>query len=130
MSLHKLSAGDGYTYLVRQVAAGDSTELGHDSLGDYYSAKGETPGRWVGAGLAGLNMGAAAAVSEAQMKALFGLGIHPDADDIVKAKIAAGAEPAVAEAATKLGASYRVVEGNPQWRERLAERYRAWNIVR
>lgn len=129
MSLHKLSAGDGYTYLVRQVAAGDSTELGHDSLGDYYAAKGETPGRWVGTGLAGLNIGPAAIVSEAQMKALFGLGIHPDADDIVKAKIAAGAEPAVAEAATKLGASYRVVEGNPQWRERLAERYRAWNIV-
>ena len=132
MSLHKLSAGDGYTYLVRQVAAGDSTERGFDSLGDYYSAKGETPGRWVGSGLAGLNMSPAAmaSVSEMQMKALFGLGIHPDADAIVQAKIAAGAGPAAAQAATRLGAAYRVVEGNPQWRERLAERYRAWNTVR
>ena len=130
MSLHKLSAGDGYTYLVRQVAAGDSTERGYDSLGDYYSAKGETPGRWVGSGLAALNVSAGSTVSEAQMKALFGLGIHPDADDIVKSKIEAGADPVVAEAATKLGAGYRVVEGNPQWRERLAERYRAWNTVR
>lgn len=132
MSLHKLSAGDGYTYLVRQVAAGDATERGYDSLGDYYSAKGEAPGRWVGSGLAGLAMTeqSRAAVTEAQMKALFGLGIHPDADEIVKAKIAAGEGPVAAESATKLGAAYRVVEGNPQWRERLAERYRAWNTVR
>ncbi len=28
MSLHKLTAGDGYIYLTRQVAAGDSTERG------------------------------------------------------------------------------------------------------
>lgn len=132
MSLHKLSAGDGYTYLVRQVAVGDSTERGYDSLGDYYSAKGETPGRWVGSGLAGLNMSPAssASVTEAQMKSLFGLGIHPDADEIVKAKIAAGEGPAAAQAAARLGAAYRVIEGNPQWRERLAERYRAWNTVR
>jgi DNA primase catalytic core len=132
MSLHKLSAGDGYTYLVRQVAAGDSTERGYDSLGDYYSAKGETPGRWVGSGVPALNMSPASSgsVSEAQMKALFGLGLHPDADEIVKAKIAAGEGPVAAQAATRLGAAYRVVEGNPQWRERLSERYRAWNTVR
>ena len=54
MSLHKLTAGDGYTYLTRQVAAVDSTERGHVGLGDYYSRRGEFPGAWAGGGLAGL----------------------------------------------------------------------------
>ena len=44
MSLHKLSAGDGYTYLTRQVAAADDTNRGRDSLGAYYEQKGESPG--------------------------------------------------------------------------------------
>ena len=55
MSLHKLTAGDGYLYLIRQVAAADSTERGRSTLSDYYSAKGESPGRWVGSGLASLS---------------------------------------------------------------------------
>ena len=53
MTLHKLSAGSGYEYLTRQVAALDSTEKGAVPLADYYSAKGETPGRWIGTGLGG-----------------------------------------------------------------------------
>ena len=32
MSMHKLSAGSGYDYLTRQVAALDSTEKGHTGL--------------------------------------------------------------------------------------------------
>ena len=54
MGLHKLTAGDGYLYLIRQVAAGDATDRGRPSLADYYSSKGETPGRWMGRGLASL----------------------------------------------------------------------------
>ena len=54
MGLHKLTAGDGYTYLLRQVAVADGTDLGRASLTDYYSSKGETPGRWVGSGLTAL----------------------------------------------------------------------------
>ena len=54
LSLHKLTAGDGYTYLTRQVAVTDSTERGKSTLVDYYSDKGERPGRWVGQGLVGL----------------------------------------------------------------------------
>jgi hypothetical protein len=56
MGLHKLTAGDGYTYLTRQVAAHDTTEKGHTSLGDYYDEQGESPGRWLGSGLRGLNL--------------------------------------------------------------------------
>ena len=44
MSLHKLTAGTGYTYLTRQVAAHDRTPGPRTSLASYYSEKGETPG--------------------------------------------------------------------------------------
>ena len=54
MGLHKLTAGDGYLYLIRQVAAADATDRGRPSLADYYSSKGETPGRWMGRGLPAL----------------------------------------------------------------------------
>jgi hypothetical protein len=54
-SLHKLTAGDGYLYLIRQVAAADTTERGRSALTDYYSAKDESPGHWVGSRLAALS---------------------------------------------------------------------------
>jgi len=78
MTLHKLSAGSGYEYLTRQVAALDSTEKGRTALADYYSAKGESPGRWVGAGLVGIDgLEVGDAVTAEQMKHLFGTGSHP-----------------------------------------------------
>jgi conjugative relaxase-like TrwC/TraI family protein len=78
MTLHKLSAGSGYAYLTRQVAALDSTEKGATPLADYYSAKGESPGRWVGSGLVGIDgLDAGDAVAAEQMKHLFGTGSHP-----------------------------------------------------
>lgn len=43
MSLHKLTAGDGYTYLTRQTAALDATERGTEGLGAYYAARVEAP---------------------------------------------------------------------------------------
>src|SRR5919202_4971385 len=83
MTLHKLTAGDGYTYLTRQVAAHDTTERGPGSLGDYYSEKGEAPGVWVGRCLAGVpDFPVAERVTEAQMVALFGKGRHPNAEEI------------------------------------------------
>ena len=53
MSMHKLTAGSGYDYLTRQVAALDATAKGHVGLASYYTERGETPGVWVGSGLAG-----------------------------------------------------------------------------
>ena len=35
MSMHKLTAGSGYDYLTRQVAALDATDKGHVGLADY-----------------------------------------------------------------------------------------------
>ena len=126
MSLHKLSAGDGYTYLTRQVAAADATERGFTSLGDYYSAKGEAPGVWMGAGLE--TLGVSGVVTEAQMKNLFGQGIHPDAEKITAAGIAAGHSAAAAAAGARLGARFPVFQLNPGWRDELAAAYRAWNL--
>ena len=39
MSIHKLTAGSGYDYLTRQVAALDATHKGHVGLAQYYTAK-------------------------------------------------------------------------------------------
>src|SRR4051812_14444876 len=78
MSMHKLTAGSGYDYLTRQVAALDSTEKGHTGLAAYYSKRGEKPGVWIGSGMAGidgLNVGDPVTVE--QMRALFGCGMHP-----------------------------------------------------
>ena len=56
MTIHKLTAGDGYTYLTRHVAGGDvPRERGQDAA-DYYTAEGNPPGRWIGSGAALLSL--------------------------------------------------------------------------
>jgi hypothetical protein len=81
MSIHKLTAGSGYDYLTRQVAALDSTEKGHTGLAAYYAQRGETPGQWIGSGMAGIDgLAASDLVSAEQMRALFGCGLHPLAE--------------------------------------------------
>jgi len=103
-TLHKLTAGDGYTYLTRQVAVADSTERGRVALADYYTEKGERPGQWRGRGLAGLHgMSEGLQVTEDHMRALFGLGLHPLADQIQEAAIRAGASTDAAYSASQLG---------------------------
>ena len=81
MSLHKLTAGSGYDYLTRQVAALDATEKGHVGLAAYYTERGESPGVWVGSGLAGIDgLDAGDPVTAEQMRNLFGCGMHPLAE--------------------------------------------------
>ena len=81
MSLHKLTAGSGYDYLTRQVAALDSTEKGHTGLASYYTECGETPGVWIGSGMAGIDgLTTGDPVTAEQMRALFGCGLHPLAE--------------------------------------------------
>ena len=128
MSLHKLSAGDGYTYLTRQVAVQDSTERGLSGLGEYYAERGESPGVWLGRGTSGLDgFDATSPVSERQMVALFGEGRHPDADRIEQQQIAAGASVKAALKVSQLGSGFRV-EGAPgAFRVQLAARFAAAN---
>ena len=81
MSVHKLTAGSGYDYLTRQVAALDATEKGHTGLASYYTERGETPGVWIGSGLDGIDgLTAGDPVTAEQMRALFGCGLHPLAE--------------------------------------------------
>jgi len=131
MSLHKLTAGDGYTYLTRQVAAADDTNRGHGSLGSFYEQKGESPGVWLGSGLDSLGGSVpescvSGAVTEAQMTALFGEGCHPNADVIERRLQREGVRGRALDRATRLGQEYRTYDANP-FRERLANRYREHN---
>ncbi|MFE5847890.1 MobF family relaxase, partial [Streptomyces niveus] len=104
MTLHKLSAGDGYAYYTRETASADSQRERGQELGDYYTASGNPPGVWMGSGIDAL--GVSGTVSEAQMKALYGEGLHPDADRIIAERIAAGATAKQAMRAAKLGRRY------------------------
>jgi DNA primase catalytic core len=130
MGLHKLTAGDGYTYLTRQVAAHDSTETGVSSLGDYYSEKGESPGRWLGAGLGSLGIAEGAAVTEAQMRQLFGEGRHPNSEVLGQAIIDAGGTPVEADAAGRLGRAFPVHSGAPEFKAAVAQAFTEYNVER
>lgn len=101
MTVHKLSAGDGYTYLTRQVASADELRVAGEDLAGYYTESGNPSGRWLGAGV--VDLGMSGVVSEPQMVALFGQGRHPDADAIVGAERALGTDPDRAERLTRLG---------------------------
>lgn len=144
MGLHKLTAGDGYMYLIRQVAAADATERGRPSLSDYYSTKGESPGMWMGRGLAALGrpasrdpadpivadlwgVAAGSQVSEDQMKALFGEGLHPNADRITRHLIGLGLGQAGAIAAARLGRPFAINNIESQFVSRLRQAYRNYN---
>ncbi|QGU08808.1 ATP-dependent RecD-like DNA helicase (plasmid) [Corynebacterium occultum] len=83
MSVRVINAGDGYAYLLDSVAAHDDTSSAGTSLSDYYQATGTPPGRWFGHGITGLGattIGTGVVVGEVQMAALYGEGLHPDAD--------------------------------------------------
>lgn len=81
--IHKIITGDGYTYLNRQVAAGDSSPVRGRSVAEYYTETGNPAGRWMGWGLSVL--GVSGTVSGEQMMALFGFGMHPDAEAVMAA---------------------------------------------
>ncbi|WP_141845267.1 MobF family relaxase [Humibacillus xanthopallidus] len=113
MSLHKLTAGSGYDYLTRQVAAQDATDKGHTGLASYYAQKGETPGVWVGSGMAGLDgLDAGEVVTAEQMQALFGSGHHPLAAQ--RLDRLAGPDLTVRDyqAVTRLGLPFKVYGGD------------------
>lgn len=81
VSIKRMSAGTGYQYLMRSVAAADGARPDSQSLTTYYTDKGNPPGRWTGSGLAGLCEGlgieAGSVVSERQLFHLFGMGEDP-----------------------------------------------------
>ncbi len=128
MSLHKLTAGSGYDYLTRQVAAHDATERGHTGLASYYSERGEAPGVWVGAGMADIDgLAVGDQVSAEQMQALFGSGHHPLAEQR-RAALDPDASAEQIQWASRLGQPYKVYAGDvSDFRVEVARRLNAWN---
>ncbi|RUP70513.1 hypothetical protein D8M41_11295 [Rothia sp. HSID18069] len=75
MTVHKLSAGDGYKYYTHEVASGDALRANDRELGDYYTVDGMPPGQWIGTAPEAL--GLSGEVSEAHMHTLFGQRFTP-----------------------------------------------------
>ena len=80
VSMRVLSAGDGYRYLLRTVAAADGNRSLSTPLTRYYMEAGTPPGRWLGDGVTSLGAGELVVgdvVSEAQLQLLMGMGRDP-----------------------------------------------------
>jgi conjugative relaxase-like TrwC/TraI family protein len=92
MTIAKITAGDGYTYLTRHTAHGDTDPAEKHDATAYYTAEGNPPGRWTGRGAPLLGL-AGLEVTEEQMRALFGHGQHPGADAITGAYLREHARP-------------------------------------
>ena len=79
-----MSAGDGYKYLLRTVAAADGDRELSTPLTRYYVEAGTPPGQWLGSGVVSLGKGRLAVgdrVSEAQLQLLMGMGRDPITGD-------------------------------------------------
>src|SRR4030095_1622819 len=127
MSVHKLTAGSGYDYLTRQVAALDATEKGHTGLASYYPERGESPGVWIGSGMDGIDgLAAGDPVTAEQMRALFGCGLHPLAE-LRQQQLEGPALPNQDfQNVARLGAPLRVVDNDPRaFRVEVAKRIAA-----
>jgi len=79
VTINKMSAGKGYEYLLRTVAAGDGDRSLSTPLTRYYTEAGTPPGRWMGSGVDSLEttIQAGDEVTEEQLKLLIGQGAHP-----------------------------------------------------
>ncbi|MFJ5817336.1 MobF family relaxase [Streptomyces sp. NPDC093108] len=101
-------------YYRRNIALGDGaqgTELTVSS-----SVPGVPPGVWHGQAAAAL--GLSGVVSDAQMRALFGLGMHPDAEAITARELSEGASLRRAMKAAKLGPAVpQLAESSPLEKE-------------
>lgn len=77
MSIRRMTLGSGYRYLMASVARGDAIGPTSSPLASYYSEPGTPPGRFLGAGLAGLADGlgveSGSLVSEAHLWRMLGM---------------------------------------------------------
>jgi conjugative relaxase-like TrwC/TraI family protein len=131
MSVHKLTAGSGYDYLTRQVAALDATEKGHTGLASYYTERGESPGVWIGSGMDGIDgLAAGDPVTAEQMRALFGCGLHPLAE--LRQQQLEGPDLTLQDFqnAARLGAPFKIVDNDLiPFRLEVAKRIAALNTA-
>ena len=131
MSVHKLTAGSGYDYLTRQVAALDATEKGHTGLASYYTERGESPGVWIGSGMDGIDgLAAGDPVTAEQMRALFGCGVHPLAE--LRQQQLEGPDLTTQDFqnVARLGAPFKIVDNDLRpFRVEVAKRIAALNTA-
>ncbi len=128
MTAHRIVAGDGYDYVIRQVAVNDAAVPGGVTLAGYYDEKGESPGVWLGSGLAGIEgLAEGDPVTAEQMKSLFGEGLHP----LAAQRLAAlGPNPTKQQVldAVRLGRPFRQPDTDViEFRVELGRRFVAWN---
>jgi DNA primase catalytic core len=131
MSIHKLTAGSGYDYLTRQVAAFDATEKGRVPLASYYTERGESPGVWIGSGLAGMDgLKIGDPVIAEQMQALFGVGLHPLAAQRQQQLQGPDLTDRDYQAVTRLGAPFKIYSNDiPPFRVEVAQRIAELNAA-
>jgi conjugative relaxase-like TrwC/TraI family protein len=130
MSLHKLTAGSGYDYLTRQVAAMDATDKAHTGLASYYTERGESPGVWVGSGMDGIEgLNAGDPVTAEQMRALFGCGLHPLAELRVQQLDGPDLTARDFWEVMRLGAPFKIVDDATPFRVEVAKRIAALNAA-
>ena len=130
MSLHKLTAGSGYDYLTRQVAALDATDKGHTGLASYYTERGESPGVWVGSGMEGIDgLDVGDPVTAEQMRALFGCGLHPLAELRLQQLEGPDLTGQDFRDVMRLGAPFKIIDDATPFRVEVAKRIAALNAA-
>jgi conjugative relaxase-like TrwC/TraI family protein len=130
MSLHKLTAGSGYDYLTRQVAALDATDKGHIGLASYYTERGESPGVWLGSGMEGIDgLGVGDPVTAEQMRALFGCGLHPLAETRLQQLDGTDLTEQDFREVMRLGAPFKIIDDATPFRVEVAKRIAALNAL-
>ncbi|MEU5763953.1 MobF family relaxase [Nocardia sp. NPDC047648] len=138
MSLAKIASGDGYEYYLRNIATHDADERGPQALSDYYSERGESPGRWWGSGLVAVDIAVGDEVTESQMWALFGRGWHPNAEAMIVERVAELRAEGISARTAKASALREVARiGTPfakitvdelSYRAECRRAYEGWNI--
>ncbi|MFD9568171.1 MobF family relaxase, partial [Streptomyces sp. NPDC059994] len=107
----KVSAGWGYRYYQRTVSSGDQPRPRGEGLGQAQARTGLPPGVWMGRAAPALGMSGPA--QEEQVRALFGLGLHPDAHRLATQALAGGASAAQAVRQVRLGYAFAQYSGGP-----------------
>lgn len=121
MTIRVMSAGRGYEYLLKSVAAGDGNRDLGTPLTAYYTAEGTPPGTWIGSGLTGLGDAETGhirdgdTVTEQHLERLLGAGVDP----VTGSKLGA-AYPALQPPTTRIAA--RVAHLDPGMGERARVR--------
>src|SRR5512132_343844 len=130
MSLHKLTAGSGYDYLTRQVAALDATDKGRTGLASYYTERGESPGVWIGSGMEGIDgLDVGDPVTAEQMRALFGCGLHPLAELRLQQLEGPNLTRQDFQDLMRLGTPFKIIDDATPFRIEVARRIAALNAT-